>query len=268
MKLYKSLFLTAVAALAFTSCSDEGYWEKYEMTETQYSFVQSSQSFNLSAADALPTVTVALSRSTNKGEEKLPLSVVFDNEIMSVADTNVVFADGSYTAELVVNIDEANIVMGTTYKANISFVLDSINFFEHNYSISGNKSHSISVKKDYTWVEMGLGYYNSQLFGQGWDQPVLYAKEQPNRYRLPDCIYSGYPFEFVLSEDGQELLEWDPQPTGYKDSTYGMMYYSPASMTREGNTLSFTMYGLVVYNGGFAALYQGFVETVVLPSAE
>ena len=268
MKFYKSLFLAAVAAVAFTSCSDEGYWEQYEMNDTQYSFDQTKQSFSLAATDALPSVKVALSRSTNKGEVTLPLNISFSSTILSVADSAVTFADGSYSAELVVNVDEANIVMGTAYTASISFAVDSVNFFEHNYSVSGNKTHAISIIKDYTWEPLGVGHYTSQLFGEGWEQPVLYAKESPTRYRLPDCIYTGYPLEFLLSEDGSELLEWDPQPTGYKNATYGMVYFAPAAMQRDGNTLYFSMQGLVEYNGGWGRLYSGFVETVVLPSAE
>lgn len=78
--------MTVVAAAALTSCSDKGYWEQYEMTETQYSFDQTKQSFSLTAADALPSVKVALSRSTNKGEATLPLNISFSSPILSVAD--------------------------------------------------------------------------------------------------------------------------------------------------------------------------------------
>lgn len=268
MKLYKSLFMTVLAAVAFTSCSEEGYWEKYEIEETQYSFAQSKQSFNLTADESLSSVSVTVYRSTTEGAVTLPLEVTVSDPTVLEAESAVTFADGENTAELTVTVNEANIVMGTSYTVDYTFAVDSVNFTEANYSISGNNSHSITLKKDYTWVSLGVGVYSSQLFGEAWEQPVLYAQEQPNRYRLPDCIYSGYPFEFVLSEDGQTLVEWEPQATGYKDADYGMMYYMPESMTRDGNTLHFTMYGLVVYNGGLAALYQGFVESLTLPSAE
>lgn len=268
MKLYKSLFMTAVAAVAFCSCSDEGYWEPYEFEDTQYSFAQSNQTFNLTADQSVSSISVTVYRSTTKGAVTLPLAVsVSDADVLTV-DSVVTFADGKNTAELLVEVNEEYIVMGTNYTVEYAFAIDSINFSEKNVTVSGNSKHTISLKKDYTWLSLGVGIYASQLFGESWEQPVLYAKEQPNRYRLPDCIYKGYPFEFVLSEDGQELVEWEPQATGYNHSTYGMMYYYPTGMTRQGNTLSFPMLGLVVYNGGLATLYNGFVETVVLPSAE
>ena len=268
MKLYKSLLMTAVAAVAFTSCSDKGYWEPYELEDTQYSFAQSKQTFNLTADESITSVTVAVYRSNAEGAVTLPLAVTVSDPTVLTVDSVVTFADGEDVAELLVAVNEENIVMGTAYTVNYAFAVDSVNFTEANYSISGNSSHVISIKKDYTWVSLGVGVYTSQLFGESWEQPVLYAKEQPNRYRLPDCIYTGYPFEFVLSEDGQELVEWEPQATGYKDSTYGMMYYYPQAMQRDGKNLYFDMLGLVVYNGGLATLYSGFVETLVLPSAE
>ena len=276
MKLYKSLFLTAVAAMAFTSCSDEGYWEKYEMTETQYSFDQSKQSFSLAATDALPSVTVALSRSTNVGETKLPLIVEFDNAIMSVADTNVVFADGSYTAELVVNIDEANIVMGTAYNANITFVLDSINFFEHNYSISGNKSHSISVIKDYTWVAAGKGIYASSWTGEqfavSFEKAEEYADEAGRGYYRFAPYKAGYYIPFYVDASGNA----SECPAGsYATGMSGVeFYHNPAHssyggycyFSNEGNT--FTLAGIWNTSDGLYVAKEMFLWQEGWPGAE
>ena len=44
-----------------------------------------------------------------------------------------------------------------------------------------------------------------------------------------------------------------------------MVYFKAMGMERDGNVLSFPMYGLVEYNGGMAALFSGFTETIVLP---
>lgn len=256
MKLYKSLFLAAVAAVAFTSCSDEGYWEQYEMTETQYSFDQTKQSFSLTAADALPSVKVALSRNTNKGEATLPLNISFSSPILSVADSSVTFADGSYTAELVVNVDEANIVMGTSYTANIAFAVDSVNFFEHNYSVSGNKTHAISIIKDYTWVSAGTVYMASNWAGGYAYVPVENAKEYANEngyklYRLNSpyyylepsyCPKPGAHIQFILDAQGNAVsLAASFQAIGEAASKGGewYMYYSPSqpfcAFTNSGN---------------------------------
>ena len=106
--------------------------------------------------------------------------------------------------------------------------------------------------------------YTSELFGQAWEQPILKAKEG-NIYKLPDCITEGYPMVFTLSEDGQTLVNWDLQATGYKDATYGMVYFTPTDMQRQGNKLLFAMRGAVAVEGGYGILYSGFTETLELP---
>lgn len=100
---------------------------------------------------------------------------------------------------------------------------------------------------------------------EGWDQPVLKAKEA-NIYKLEDCITKGYPIMFTLSDDNQELIGWDPQPTGCDKTDYGMLYFAAAGMERKGNVLSFPMQGLVILDGGkWGVLYQGFTETLEMP---
>ena len=97
-----------------------------------------------------------------------------------------------------------------------------------------------------------------------WEQPILKAKEG-NIYKLPDCITEGYPMVFTLSEDGQTLVNWDLQATGYKHATYGMVYFTPTDMQRQGNKLLFAMRGAVAVEGGYGILYSGFTETLELP---
>ena len=226
MKLYKSLFFAAVAAVAFTSCSDEGYWEQYEMNDTQYSFDQSKQSFSLTATDALPSVKVALSRSTNKGELTLPLNISFSSTILSVADSAVTFADGSYSAELVVNVDEANIVMGTSYTASIAFAVDSVNFFEHNYSVSGNKTHAISIIKDYTWVAAGKGIYASSWTGEqfaiSFEKAEEYTDEAGRGYYRVAPYKAGFYIPFYIDAEGNA----SECPVGsYETGIAGVYFY-------------------------------------------
>lgn len=44
-----------------------------------------------------------------------------------------------------------------------------------------------------------------------------------------------------------------------------MVYFLPESMQRDGNVLIFAMQGLVVLDGGYGILYNGFSETLELP---
>ena len=266
MKFYKSLFLTAVAAFAFASCSEKGYWEPYEAEEAQYSFAQDKQSYSLGATDSLSSVVVAIYRDTKSGEVTLPLDVVVsDTNVIVIKDSTVTFAAGSDIAELVVAINEANIVMGTTYSAQIAFAVDSVKFFEHNYSVSGNKSHAISIVKDYTWVSAGKVKMISDWAGAEAEVPVENAKEydvngnklyrlnSPYYYLEPSyCPKKGAHLQFILDADANAVtIAPSIQSIGEAASTGGVWNFyfvttggnaQYCAFLNEGNV--YAMYGL------------------------
>ena len=121
------------------------------------------------------------------------------------------------------------------------------------------------AQRKLTWEDYGTGYTTlPELFGQAWEQPILKAKEG-NTYKLPDCITEGYPIVFTLSEDSQTLVNWDLQATGYKHATYGMVYFTPTDMQRQGNKLLFAMRGAVAVEGGYGILYSGLYRNIRIP---
>lgn len=266
MKFYKSLFLTAVAAVAFASCSDKGYWEPYEAEEAKYSFAQEKQSYSLGATDSLSSVVVALYRDTKSGEVTLPLDVaISDTNVIVFKDTTVTFANGSDIAELVVTINEANIVMGTTYSAKIAFAVDSVAFFEHNYALTGNKSHTISLVKDYTWVSAGKVTMTSDWAGAEAVVPVenaaeynvdgnkLYRLNSPYYYLEPTyCPKQGSHLQFILDADANAVtIAPSIQSIGEAASTGGVWNFyfvttggnaQYCAFMNEGN--KYAMYGL------------------------
>lgn len=212
MKLFKSLLLIVAAAGLFTSCSDEGYWDAYNTkSTTTYSFMQKSNNFNLGATDTLPDIKVTVNRNTNRGNVTLPLNVQFNSNIMSVDPANitsqdnvvVIFNEGEYTADLFINVDEARIQKGFNYEAQVSFLVDSLNFFEHNYSISGNKSFTLTFVQNYTWVSIGKCLYTDDVVdapGFGLPQIVTYeveteqAVENHSIIRLKNAYGAIYPY--------------------------------------------------------------------------
>lgn len=259
-------FLSIIAFVcvgSLTSCDTDAIGTLYEGNNDSpsLSFPSSQLIFEVVAEDN-GVVKVPVYRGNTQGVDSAKVSI--DEEtiaggIFSLVSDIVRFDDGQATsyAELTFgSIDK----LGATDKYNVVMTIaDSASI-----SVTGVQEVSLTVQRKLTWENIGNGVYYSQLFGESWEQPVEKAKEG-NLYRLPDCCYTGYPLIFTLSEDGQELIGWDPQPMGYVNATYGMVYYYPTAMTREGNTLSFDMLGLVVYNGQLATLYSGFVETLVLP---
>ena len=107
MKLHILPLLAAVllAASAAVSCSDDPSWTDSSSTQTdKYSFLHSTRSFSFVTARPLDQYTVTLLRGTSKGAATVAVRVKADTlQASYLPDTLVHFADGSTTAELVVN---------------------------------------------------------------------------------------------------------------------------------------------------------------------
>ena len=271
MKTINKYFMMLVSALALTcaSCDDGNVGTIYTPSadEKGYTFLSEESNASYTPADTDSIFVIRIARNFTQGSEIVPLIVDGADPLFVIPDS-VVFADGEGHADLEIGIK--GMATGSTYTFTVAIdttvvPLASMIADSAKYTKEGIAMTEVSLTLDYTWMPLGTGKYTSQLFGDAWEQDVEYAKEIPNMYRLPDCIYEGYPFVFTLSEDGKELLTWDPQPTGYDQTSYGMLYFAAAGMVREGNVLQFPMYGLVVYNGGWGTLYSGFTETLELP---
>lgn len=259
--IFKNWAVCAILAMtAFSSCNTDAEGEIYNPDKTANCSFASSQMIVELTADDAGLVKVPVNRGEAEEATSIQLNVTMDeaSEELFTCSGDVTFNPGesvAYAEVKFASIDN----LGATTKYTIELEIP-----EGFGSPSAESTLKLQLQRQLTWEFIGTGKYASELFGEMWEQPIEKAKEG-NIYRLPDCIYEGYPMVFALSEDGQNLLGWDAQPTGYKDGTYGMVYFMATGMKREGNVLSFPMYGLVEYNGGMAALYSGFTETVVLP---
>lgn len=260
--IFKSLTVLACIAMSvFASCNTDAEGEIYTPDATENCSFASSQMIVELTADYGGVVKVPVYRGTSEGDASVQLAYSMDEEaaaIFSITNSEVSFKDGESVGYLEVNYTSMD-DLGATTKYSIDLSIS-----ETSLSPSAEAELALQIQRKLTWENIGTGVYYSQFFGQSWPQPVEKAAEG-NIYRLPDCIFEGYPLIFSLSEDGQELLGWDPQPMGYVNSTYGMVYFAAVGMERDGKYLSFPMYGLVMYNGGLATLYSGFTETLELP---
>lgn len=255
------LVIAGICLTMLSSCNQDAEGEIWS-GELGYSFPSSTLIKEVTSNDN-GVVSVPIYRTSKKGESTISIDIDDDTKaegIFSLESNDVSFADGEGVAYAKLKFASINDLGATSkYVIGINFA-DGINL-----SPASEEKIEVTVSRKLTWKSIGTGVYTSELFGQGWDQEVQKADEG-NIYRLPDCISSGYPLIFSLSEDGQTLLGWDIQPIGYNTSSYGMLYYKATKMTREGNILSFTMNGLVKYNGGWGKLYSGFTETLEMPN--
>ena len=271
MKLYKSLLLVAAVAGLFSSCSEDGYWDAYDTkSNTTYSFAQSANSYSLTPADTFTNVTVTVNRNTNKGAVTLPVNLAVSSDIIT-ADTNVVvFQDGSYTTDFSININSDAIVLGKQYKAELTFVVDSLNFYEHNYSISGNNKYTLSCLIDYNWVSAGDGILASGITGSQtkiqFQKAAEYTDDADNGY-YRFAYSAGNYINFYLDAEGNALyIAPGRYNSGYANSgTPIEIYYDPTnyaaycSFTNEGNLFTWNnllLIGSSLYVGGDQFLWQ------------
>ncbi|MCM1441912.1 MAG: hypothetical protein NC131_22275 [Roseburia sp.] len=252
--------LMSIASVIFTSCDTDVEGVIYTPETTEYSFASTQQITQLTKDDQ-GVVKVPVYRNSSEDDSSIELEIQMNEatgRIFSLTTPVISFKKGENVTYAELNFGSID-KLGAVDKYNIQLSIE-----EKSISSSGIGTITVQASRLLTWENYGTGVYTSELFGESWEQPIEKAAEG-NIFRLPDCIFEGYPFIFTLSDDGQELIGWDIQATGYNHSTYGMVYFLPAAMYRTDNTLFFPMQGLVIYNGGYARLYSGFTESLQLP---
>ena len=207
MKLFKFSILSLFAAMvALTSCSDEGYWDGYKDKGTVYSFAQDAINCNYTPATIEESIIVTVNRNTKNGADTLAVAAEFDSPALS-APAEVVFADGSNTAELVIAINGLGI--GDAVSGVVAFDEELV-------SVAGSAVCEISVALDYTWVSAGSCQALSQWAGNEAPAiiPIEKAAEGNGLYRLnspyyhlePDyCPKEGFHVQFYLDENYNAL---------------------------------------------------------------
>lgn len=207
MKIFKSFLIMAMVAVAglFASCSEDGCWDAYDTTsEKTYSFEQAESNYSLTPSDTIRQIAVKVFRSNAKGNDTIPVAVTVNSDLLACNVTDaVVFENGKDFAEILIDIDYDNLVIGNKYTASFAFVVDSVNFFEHNYSISGNNTANVNLQIQYTWRSIGNVLYTDDVVnspGFGLPQIVTYeveaeqAVQNPNIIRLKNAYGAIYPY--------------------------------------------------------------------------
>lgn len=263
MKLYilKACAAVMLCLVAFTSCDTDAEGTNYGISGVEAAFASTQMNVEVSAEDN-GIIKVPVYRGNTSVEASVSISMdkaTIDEGLFTLNNSNVAFAKGEAVSYAELNFGSVDKMSATgKYEIILTITDESI------LSPSQCGKITITAQRRLTWEDYGTGVYSSELFGQEWEQPILKAKEG-NIYKLPDCITEGYPLVFTLSDDGQSLVNWEMQPTGYKHATYGMVYFTPTGMQRQGNALMFAMRGAVAVEGGYGILYSGFTETLELP---
>lgn len=270
----------AAVSVLFTACSDDGYWDGYAIQEDTYSFAQSAINYSLTVEDELSEISVKLYRNHTAGEVTLPLNIEIDNTLMTPRSESVTFADGSGTAELIIDVDNSAIELATTYSASVSLIIDGETLTEDNLSITGPSSCAISLKRDYTWQNAGYVIMSSnwasveaeilvqQAMEYNTDGNKMYRLVSPYYYLEPDyCPNPGYHLQFIVAADGTAVSVpvWQNIGEVYSGDYYYYLYCNPAqghSFTNNGNEYAITGLWAVRNDtqvlGAVAEVYESF----------
>ncbi len=258
MKIYLIKICVAITLClaALASCNTDAEGTIFNIDREELAFASTQMNVEVTAADN-GIIKVPVYRGNTNTESTANISIdeaTIAEGIFSLNNSAVTFAKGEAVGYVELEFGAIN-NLGATEKYEIVLTIDN----EDQLSPSQLGKMKVLVQRKLTWESIGTGIYTSEIFDDSWSQPIEKAVEG-NIYRLPSCIMEGYPLVFSLSDDGQTLTGWSDQETGYKHPTYGMMYYRAIGMVREGNILSFHIYGLVAAG----RLAEG-IETLEMP---
>lgn len=246
-----------ISVIYLSSCDKEAVGTMVEPTTPEVGFLVSKSSLEL---DETGKFIVDIYRGNVSGELKVELQLIDENSLFTLESKEVFFEANSNKTTATITYNISDLEYAEIYDA----ILKPAN--EEIVTQFGNKEINLSLTRKLTWKQLGTGYYYSSLFGEGWDQDILYAEENPNVLRLKDCISLGYDITFVTDESGQ-IISFPTQTTGYSYGTYGHVYYLYDSSTFEGNTYEISIHPCVSLNGQYASITggQAITEYLELP---
>ena len=230
MKAIKILIFTAVLAAA--AACDPTEMVTYEARNDEAFFETSSYSFVATSETTSCSVTV--SRGNSEGAITVPVTVAFADEpaasLFSAPD-HVEFADGEIYADYTISLAVTVLTIGV--KNAITITLDS------ETDLLYSTECSVSIMRDYTWIDYATGTYSSAAFDSEWTQTLQQAQENTTLFRFENWYMNGDPdteagYNFQFTWDGSSATLGFTEtadsygcvtiPTGYSYGSYGMTY--------------------------------------------
>lgn len=194
MKNYKFIAAIAIIGAMLTSCNDDGYWDNGSATDVPSAgvactFNNAKTSFTFYPADVVSQVSIPVTRTENTKAEKLLIHAVTSDSIVSFPDTIISFAAGEAQKEFVVKLSR-DLKIGETVNAKLSFDSTYV-------SRTSVCSTSVTISKDYNWVDLGTGKFADYwMFENTYDANIQQAEQNPNLFRVVD------PYSQGLDEEG------------------------------------------------------------------
>lgn len=237
-----SVLLMVLVAGLFTACNTDQEGPTY--VKQGVTFLSSSLA-GVSVPSTDPTFTVDVVRALGDGAMSGDVSisaVVGDEPLEGCTVTGFSFAEGETMTQITVNVEP--LAIGASLEVTLTLNVD-----DDLVAVSGTKTATITVQKDYNWVELGTGSFIENFF-VGVEVPVTIMKAEGfDRYRVMnpyDEVYAGgVPDGFTTSlskanyidfwvTDG--LVYYNAFGIGLAYTGYGDVYaYHPAALQMDGS---------------------------------
>lgn len=271
MKLYKSFFSMALVAITalFAGCSTDGYWDKYDASQdAKYSFDKKALSVSFTPSDVLNEINVTVTRTNSSEASTLPVTADFGGAEELSGPSEITFAAGSQTANYTIQVGELTI--GKSYQVKIYFD-------KADASISGFNVISVTIMKDYNWLDAGsVRFYSSWsgtiteegFVGSGVKVAVQCAEGGNGLYRLVSPYYYsekaagsdakltlGHHIQFMVDPatgEAKNLVgtfqSMGEYVSGYGDFYLGNIAAYNCKIVNKGNVYQYL--GLLAYDDG------------------
>jgi hypothetical protein len=196
MKFFKTsiLALLALAATMFTACSSDDEYVAAGSTAAPY--FASTLSSKLDVPNDQSSFVVTVSRSVEGAEATYEL-ISEDADTVFTVPSQVTFAAGSKSADIVINCDVEKMGLDTYHPLTLSFA-DGV------ASPYGDSSYTVRVCIAGNWIDLGMCTYNDPfVMGLSYEVPLQESETHAGYYRLKAPY--GSAFKEALEEYGYSL---------------------------------------------------------------
>jgi hypothetical protein len=212
MKFFKTsiLALLALAATTFTACSDDDEYVAADATAAPYFASTLPAKVDVPTGDSSFVVTV--SRSVEGAEATYEL-ISEDADTVFTVPSQVTFAAGSKSADIVINCDVEKMGLDTYHPLALSFA-DGV------ASPYGESSYSLRVCIAGKWNDLGMCTYNEPILGLSYEVLLQESESTPGYYRLKAPYGSAFLDALELYGYGLTSVGL----TGYDEKDEGYLY--------------------------------------------
>lgn len=206
-----------IAVAMLSSCSDKGYWDEAPLKQG-LSFP--CETYNQTLLPGENEIVIPITRTVDNGAQTVNVTFTPGKDCPTdiTVPSDVTFAAGSLSTDLVIKVTEAN----PPYVYSGSLELDA------SASYSGNNILTLNCPVDYNWISLGTGtFLDAFVMGDMEPFPVDIEKAEGfERYRVLDP-YVGYYTDGGKEDNGDWYASNGPESIVFWETENGTLGFNP-----------------------------------------